>query len=304
MRCDRRSKGAEMLALSRAQLIVSVILAVAISIWHTTPGYMITLSAEMPAATSPWSVGHHSKVRMIASDIPREPWLGVRMVGVQVQFDKGWKSYWRSPGDAGGIPPTFDWSGSENVGRIEVLYPAPKRYQDAYGPSIGYKREIVFPVLVTPKHPSNPIELKLNFAYGVCKDICIPAEAEMNILLSEVARGTIAGPVIDRYLQQVPMTGRKTPKVVFVEAVLEGANPELVIEAEFARGVAGADLFVEASNGLFVPLPDKMGTGDDGRLRFRVDLNKAEDPALFRGQTLKLTLVSDGGHSETAWQLK
>ena len=49
---------------------------------------------------------------------------GGHMAAVELQLAPGWKTYWRSPGDAG-IPPTFDWSGSDNVRSVRIHWPAP-----------------------------------------------------------------------------------------------------------------------------------------------------------------------------------
>ena len=94
----------------------------------------------------------------------------------------GWKTYWRNPGDGGGVPPTFDWSGSENLGRATVLYPAPKRLSDKGGDTIGYKGAVIFPVVLklwTARSRSR---------FGsrsptACAAICIPAEAELALVV-------------------------------------------------------------------------------------------------------------------------
>ena len=77
-------------------------------------------SAEAEIA-SEWVTVQASKVRLVAG------WRGTEVIaGVELQLGDGWKTYWRSPGDAGGVPPFFDWSGSENVKDTAVLYPAPE----------------------------------------------------------------------------------------------------------------------------------------------------------------------------------
>ncbi len=45
---------------------------------------------------------------------------GKQRAGVQIMMSPGYKTYWRSPGDVG-VPPVFDWSGSENIGGLDVL---------------------------------------------------------------------------------------------------------------------------------------------------------------------------------------
>ncbi|WP_431298546.1 protein-disulfide reductase DsbD domain-containing protein [Tabrizicola sp. BL-A-41-H6] len=99
---------------------------------------------------------------------------GGHMAGVQLTLAPGWKTYWRSPGDAG-IPPTFDWSGSENVRAVRIHWPAPSVFQTNGMQSIGYHDEVTLPVEVTAIDPSLPMRLSATVDLGVCDEICLPA---------------------------------------------------------------------------------------------------------------------------------
>ncbi|WP_170151542.1 protein-disulfide reductase DsbD domain-containing protein [Microvirga subterranea] len=101
------------------------------------------------------------------------------LAGIEITLDPGFKTYWRTPGDSG-LPPNFDWSGSENVATVELRWPAPKRQEDAGGVAYVYGGNLVLPVLVTPRERDKPVNLRLAIDYGVCKDICIPARAELS----------------------------------------------------------------------------------------------------------------------------
>ena len=110
-----------------------------------------SVSTGFAELASTWSEGYNSKARLLAGTAQR-PGGQVRIVaGVEISMADGWKTYWRNPGDAGGVPPYFDWAGSENVAAVKVLYPAPSRMADASGESIGYKKAVVLPVEVTAK---------------------------------------------------------------------------------------------------------------------------------------------------------
>src|SRR6056297_2127380 len=62
---------------------------------------------------------------------------GRHMAALRFSREDGWKTYWRAPGDAG-IPPRFDWSGSGNLARVALHWPAPKVF-DSYGlRTVGY----------------------------------------------------------------------------------------------------------------------------------------------------------------------
>eukprot|EP01035_Chromulina_nebulosa_P011232 gene11232-15024_t len=85
------------------------------------------------AAMSPWSKGDHASLRLIAGATAPS---GKQRVGVEILMAPGYKTYWRSPGDFG-VPPVFDWSGSTNIGGLDVRWPTPERFEDGNGHSLG-----------------------------------------------------------------------------------------------------------------------------------------------------------------------
>lgn len=105
---------------------------------------------------------------------------GKRVAGLRIELADGWKTYWRSPGEAG-IPPTFNWDGSENVADVQIDWPTPIVFYTYGLRTIGYKDEMTLPLLITPKDASKPVRLRLELFYGVCEDICVPSHAEMSL---------------------------------------------------------------------------------------------------------------------------
>jgi DsbC/DsbD-like thiol-disulfide interchange protein len=109
---------------------------------------------------------------------------GAHMAALDLTLAPGWKTYWRSPGDAG-IPPSFDWSGSENVTAVRIHWPAPSVFNTNGLQTIGYHDRLVLPVEITPKDPGKPIRLKVRMELGVCDEVCLPAALD---LVSDLAR--------------------------------------------------------------------------------------------------------------------
>ena len=94
-------------------------------------------SATNAADVSPWDNAVQSAARLIAAPARAEIGGRVFRAGVEIKLKPGWKTYWRYPGDSG-VPPVFDFSKSQNVKTITVLFPAPMRFADgAGGSSIG-----------------------------------------------------------------------------------------------------------------------------------------------------------------------
>ena len=81
--------------------------------------------------------------RLLVGGAPRADGVIERYVALEVALQPGWKTYWRQPGSAGGIPPQVSWQGSANLGTATLLFPAPKRMVDQTGATIGYKGNVV-----------------------------------------------------------------------------------------------------------------------------------------------------------------
>jgi DsbC/DsbD-like thiol-disulfide interchange protein len=258
-------------------------------------------------ATS-WQHGHGSSTRLLVGGRPEADGTVRLIAGVEIKLADGWKTYWRQPGDAGGIPPSFDWTGSVNLANARVLFPAPHRFGDQTGQSIGYKKSVVFPIELNPADPSRPVRLKLALGYGICREICVPAEAAFE---AEIVPGsvTILQPELAAALARVPRAagGAKQPgepSLLRASAVLDGPAPKLTFEVEVPSGTAGAELFVVTPGDLYLPMAAKVGEPAQDRALFEIDLATGVEIARLKGVTLELTMVGSGGAAETAWKVE
>jgi len=276
----------------RLGLVVGALLCIA------APGIGLAASA----GESAWVSSNDSKVRLVSGtpDIDGRPSL---VAGVQLRMDPGWKTYWRNPGDSG-VPPSFDFKGSKNLKRAELLYPAPHRIADANGTAIGYDDEVIFPVKITPEHEGEPVELKLAFAFGLCKDLCIPNEVSLELALAP-DEGKGDAMLLENALALTPKEAAPglLPAVENVTADLDAPKPKITIDAVFPQGARGTDLFINGEE-TYVPVPKPDGPIADGKQRFSVDFGSAAEAAALKGKTLTLTLVSDLGSTDMTWTAK
>ena len=104
------------------------------------------------------------------------------MAAIHIELNPGWKTYWRVPG-AAGIPPTFNWTGSQNFRGAEVMYPTPNVETLGGFQSIGYHDEVVFPIRILPDLAGTPVTVALLFTFGACLEICIPVEQQFSLTL-------------------------------------------------------------------------------------------------------------------------
>src|ERR1700719_2711101 len=148
----------------------------------------LAVLAGPPAAraqdASPWDKQPHAQARLIAGSVMKSADATYLHAGVEIRLDAGWKTYWREPGDSG-VPPTFDFAGSENIKSIAVEWPAPKLFPDgAGGNSIGYVGPIVLPLRVVATNAAKHASVHLKLNYAVCGNLCVPAEATLELALS------------------------------------------------------------------------------------------------------------------------
>ena len=126
---------------------------------------------------SPWQRDAHSALRLLAGSRSGSVLLG----GIAIQLQPGWKTYWRTPGDSG-VPPRFDFSKSDNVEAVTVLWPAPMKFDDgAGGTALGYKQQVVLPLRIVAKNADKPVTLRASINYAVCDKLCIPVEANVEL---------------------------------------------------------------------------------------------------------------------------
>jgi DsbC/DsbD-like thiol-disulfide interchange protein len=103
---------------------------------------------------------------------------GSRMAGLLVEVAPEWKTYWRHPG-AAGVPPQFDWSGSRNLASAKVQWPRPSVFESFGMTTFGYSGKVVLPVRLVPERADQPIDVDLSAELGVCHDICLLEQTEV-----------------------------------------------------------------------------------------------------------------------------
>jgi len=264
-------------------------------------------AADPPYLSSPWNREPHARARLIAGGHAPDSPPGTVAAGIEIELADGWKTYWRNPGSSG-VPPLLDWSSSSNLASADVRYPAPTRYADREGDTIGYKQRLILPVVVQPRDPKVELALTLGLEYGVCKDICVPMQARLELVLPPSAGKSPVAAGLARAFDRVPRpTGARRPsdpQLSKVEIELNGDKPAIRLHATFPGGAEGADLFVEAPESLWIPMARPEGSPQGNTATFVVDLTEGADTADLKGKTVRVTLVSPKGQSETSLKLE
>ena len=235
---------------------------------------------------SPWQRDAHSAVRLLAGSRTGVVLLG----GISIELQPGWHTYWRTPGDSG-VPPRFDFSKSENVEAVTVMWPAPMKFDDgAGGTSLGYTRQIVLPLRIVAKNSDKPPILRADINYAVCEKLCIPVEASAELAFASVA-STEDG-ALSAALDTVPKPATiGDPNPLTIRDVKREGKTNVLVDVTAPEG-KDVSLFVEGPTPDWaLPVPKLLKDSPPGVKRFSFELDGLPPGANPAGAALKLTLA-------------
>jgi DsbC/DsbD-like thiol-disulfide interchange protein len=202
------------------------------------------------------------------------------------------------------VPPRFDFSGSQNLKGAEVSWPAPIRFSDAGGTSIGYKGSVILPLRITPQDPTQPVRLKLALDYAVCEKLCVLAEARLSLDLEK--QGAAYDAILAASERQAPRRAKVgEPAEPAIRAVrVERTNPPRVTVTLAVSSGVKADLFAEGPGGDWsLPLPEPIGDQAGSVRQFAFNLDGIPPGTSTAGAIITLTAVTDEGSIEVATPL-
>lgn len=235
---------------------------------------------------SAWVKDDHSAVRLLAGSRSG----GVLLGGIAFKLQPGWHTYWRNPGDSG-VPPRFDFTKSENIEAVTVLWPAPMKFDDgAGGHSLGYRDQVVLPLRIVAKNADKPVTLRAEINYAVCEKICIPVQANAELAFTSVA--STEDSVLFAALDGVPKPANVgDPNPLTIRDVKRGEKSRVLVDV-IGPEAKEVSLFVEGPTPDWsLPVPELVEQGPPGVKRFAFALDGVPPGTNPEGAALKLTLV-------------
>ncbi|MFM9843407.1 MAG: protein-disulfide reductase DsbD family protein [Dongiaceae bacterium] len=208
------------------------------------------ISAAAESASTEWVRDNESAVRMVSTVAGAGTESELR-TGIEFELQPGWKTYWRTPGDAG-YPVTVDWQGSVNVAAADIAWPAPHRFTLFGLDTFGYSEAVLLPVMVKPQRAGEAVSLRAAVSYLVCEEICIPKTASLALdIPAGAATPSEFAQLVARYQAQVPG---------------DGARHGLYVDSAVLGGSAGKQTLEIAARSAPLPFehPDVIVEGPDG----------------------------------------
>ncbi len=235
-------------------------------VWHVIATlFAISVSASLVAAAESESFSNPAvEARLISAENGVGPDAASISAGLHLRLGEDWKTYWRSPGEVG-LPPTIDWTGSENIAETDFLWPAPERFT-AFGiENFGYHDEVVFPIRITLENPGAPARLEARVNLLTCSTVCVPQDFDLALDLPRASGiDTDSATLISAFAARVPDEGGQSG--IGIEAAhLDAERFALTITARSDRPFEAPDIFPELGEGTAFGKPD-IRLAQGGRL--------------------------------------
>jgi len=219
-------------------------------------------------------------------------------LGLKVQMQPGWHIYWRVAGDTG-FPPVLDWSGSANFVSAQFLWPAPKRLRQELQPdnfveSYTYSDTVTFPIDITTRDLTKPLDISLHISYAICAETCIPGQADLALNMQPDFKSDENLKIIESAKKLVPqVNGAYGLKIESINKFLspEGDKQFIKITASNVTNfLKGATILVEGGEHFIFNNPTADIKGKSAR--FTIPVTFTTDKKNLKGTNLTITLIN------------
>ncbi len=100
--------------------------------------------------------------------------------GLRLRLAPGWHTYWRNPG-AAGVAPDLTFALPPGSVAEPIQWPTPERITEGELVAYAYQGDVVLPAAIKPG--TAPFPLQAHASWLVCRDICIPEDADFTLNL-------------------------------------------------------------------------------------------------------------------------
>jgi len=211
------------------------------------------------------------------------------MAGIHLRMEPGWHTYWKNPGQEGGLPTTITWELPAGVKAGAIRWPVPEKLKTA-DPSIGtqpasevvnyiYSNEVVLlvPLELAKDLASCPLDLKAKVGWLECETKCIPGDAETHVKLDigSSAQPSAEKPLIEAWKKKLPKDGALLSAHGWWEKQASGSTRSLIIEWNPGTEVKQADFYPDKNDEFEIqPEMEKLANGPE-HIRLRGKVTKA-----------------------------
>jgi suppressor for copper-sensitivity B len=162
-----------------------------------------------------------------------------------VKLDDGWKTYWRTAGEAG-VAPSIDYAASSNIESLEWHWPFPERFSLLGIDTLGYQSNVIFPITLHLQEFSQPTLLNATLTLPSCTTICVLTDypIELTFVASELGRNDEA---MLSYAKAISAVPKDSPLLSGLTATWDKASAQLEISVTKTTPWHSPDVLIDGN---------------------------------------------------------
>jgi thiol:disulfide interchange protein DsbD len=249
--------------------------------------------AQLPSFDVPGSLGstsaHHTQAKLVLSADTVKPGDTI-WAGVDMKMDPGWHTYWKNSGEAG-MPTKITWQLPAGISAGDIQWPLPEKFPPVEVTTYGYDNEtmLLVPLTIASNLPPDQFDLKANASWLECKDVCIPAnqDVEATLTIGAETKTSEDAATIESWEQKVPESDNPNApgylpytNTAWWEKPADGDTRALIIDRRCLMPLPAnvpfdnADFYPDAYDPFEVqPTTQNLGAGTSG-MRLRLSVKK------------------------------
>ena len=216
---------------------------------------------------------------------------GTHMAALLIRLAPGWKTYWRSPGEAG-IPPQLQMRERRGMRGVELIWPVPDVFYTNGYRSIGYADDLLLPLQVTLAPGQGDLRISGSISIGVCQDVCMPVALD---IAGTLRPGGSPDPRIVAALADRPRTASEAgvgTVICRLTPIADGLRVQARIPVA-PQGATETVVFELPEEGTWVS--EAQATRSGGTITATAEIIPADaGPFAMNRSTLRITVLGDG----------
>ncbi|MGV4792781.1 protein-disulfide reductase DsbD domain-containing protein [Rhizobium sp. F40D2] len=245
------------------------------------------------AEMSAWTENEGGRMRLVALAPDA---AGKIRAALQIEPKPGWITYWKEPGNSG-IPPQFTIAPGSAVTLDAIAYPVPKHFFNGAIEDIAYDAPVTLPLSLNAAG-KGPVEIDATAFIGICKDICIPFQANFQLKLSPALQSR---PQEEAILAAADATLPKPPTAEFgvtAHAISPDQKTLSLALALPGEGKSAPDIIVTGPSG-YAFTKQIGGKRDGGAFKVDVAIGKLPKGYDISGKRWDVLVIDGGKAMET-----
>jgi thiol:disulfide interchange protein DsbD len=262
-------------------------------------------TAQLPTTFGVAPAANHTQAKLILSADTAKPGDTI-LAGVDLKMEPGWHTYWKNPG-AAGMATEIKWQLPPGVTAGEIQWPLPEKLPPAEVTTYGYEDEVMLlvPLTIETNFPAGEIDLKANVSWLECKEVCIPAnqdvEAKLNI--GSEKKTSVDATLIQSWQARTPKSGDSLSARAWWEIPATNDTRSLILEWPTLNTLhinESADFFPDANDNFEIqPTTENVSSAGIFKLRKSVKKFSGDWPKNISG-----VVVLQNGISREGFEIK